>query len=167
MRHHPGIRAYLALVAVCFFWGTTYLGIRMALETFPPLVLVSTRFILSGSILVAAALAVSAAMATALMERRREIGLMKALGASSGSVAGVFHTEAALLALLGGSVGFVLGGLMARQVGQAIFGVAITVHAALLPIVLLAAGAIVLAGSALAIRRAAQVDPVLALRGDA
>ena len=57
MRHHPGIRAYLALVAVCFFWGTTYLGIRMALETFPPLVLVSTRFILSGSILIAAALA--------------------------------------------------------------------------------------------------------------
>jgi len=57
LRHHPGIRAYLALVAVCFFWGTTYLGIRMALETFPPLVLVSTRFILSGSILVAAALA--------------------------------------------------------------------------------------------------------------
>ena len=117
--------------------------------------------------LVAAALAVSAAMATALMERRREIGLMKALGASSGSVAGVFHTEAALLALLGGSVGFVLGGFMARQVGHAIFGIAITVHAALLPIVLLAAGAIVLAGSALAIRRAAQVDPVLALRGDA
>src|SRR6266478_6944882 len=57
MRHHPGIKAYLALVAVCFFWGTTYLGIRMALETFPPLVLVSTRFILSGSILIAAALA--------------------------------------------------------------------------------------------------------------
>jgi drug/metabolite transporter (DMT)-like permease len=57
LRHHPGIRAYLALVAVCFFWGTTYLGIRMALETFPPLVLVSTRFILSGAILIAAALA--------------------------------------------------------------------------------------------------------------
>jgi drug/metabolite transporter (DMT)-like permease len=57
LRHHAGIRAYLALVAVCFFWGTTYLGIRMALETFPPLVLVSTRFILSGSILIAAALA--------------------------------------------------------------------------------------------------------------
>ena len=42
---------------MCFFWGTTYLGIRMALETFPPLVLVSTRFTLSGFILVAAALA--------------------------------------------------------------------------------------------------------------
>ncbi len=56
MRHHPGAKAYLALIAVCFFWGTTYLGIRMALESFPPLVLVATRFILSGSILVTAAL---------------------------------------------------------------------------------------------------------------
>ena len=42
---------------MCFFWGTTYLGIRMSLETFPPLVLVATRFIPSGSILIAAALA--------------------------------------------------------------------------------------------------------------
>jgi drug/metabolite transporter (DMT)-like permease len=39
------------LVAVCFFWGTTYLAIRIALETFPPLVLVSARFLLSGSLL--------------------------------------------------------------------------------------------------------------------
>jgi drug/metabolite transporter (DMT)-like permease len=44
-------RAYLALVAVCFFWGTTYAAIRMALESFPPFVLVSTRFLISGSLL--------------------------------------------------------------------------------------------------------------------
>jgi drug/metabolite transporter (DMT)-like permease len=41
----------MALVAVCFFWGTTYLGIRMSLESFPPLVLVSLRYVLSGSIM--------------------------------------------------------------------------------------------------------------------
>jgi drug/metabolite transporter (DMT)-like permease len=41
------------LVAVCFFWGTTYLGIRMALESFPPLALVSVRYILSGAIMLA------------------------------------------------------------------------------------------------------------------
>jgi drug/metabolite transporter (DMT)-like permease len=52
LRHHPLLKPYLALVAVCFFWGTTYLGIRMALESFPPLVLVSGRFLTSGSILV-------------------------------------------------------------------------------------------------------------------
>jgi drug/metabolite transporter (DMT)-like permease len=53
---HPQLYAYLALIAVCFFWGTTYLGIRMALESFPPMTLVATRFTLSGSLLLAAAL---------------------------------------------------------------------------------------------------------------
>jgi drug/metabolite transporter (DMT)-like permease len=43
-------KPYLALVAVCFFWGTTYLGIRMSLESFPPLLLVTVRYLLSGSI---------------------------------------------------------------------------------------------------------------------
>jgi len=51
LQRHPLFRPYLALVAVCFFWGTTYLGIRMSLESFPPLVLVSIRYLLSGSIL--------------------------------------------------------------------------------------------------------------------
>lgn len=54
MRDHPHFKAYAALASVCFFWGTTYLGIRMALESFPPLVLVSTRFLLSGSIMLLA-----------------------------------------------------------------------------------------------------------------
>jgi len=46
---------YLALAAVCFFWGTTYLAIRMALESFPPLLLVGARFFLSGLALLSAA----------------------------------------------------------------------------------------------------------------
>lgn len=46
-------RAYIALASVCFFWGTTYLGIRMALEGFAPTVLISMRFLLSGGLLLA------------------------------------------------------------------------------------------------------------------
>ena len=46
-------KPYLALVAVCFFWGTTYLGIRMALESFPPMLLVCVRFMISGSLMLA------------------------------------------------------------------------------------------------------------------
>ena len=38
---------------MCFFWGTTYLGIRMALESFPPMLLVCVRYILSGGITLA------------------------------------------------------------------------------------------------------------------
>lgn len=51
MRSRAHLLPYAALVAVCFFWGTTYLGIRMALESFPPLLLIALRFLISGSIL--------------------------------------------------------------------------------------------------------------------
>jgi drug/metabolite transporter (DMT)-like permease len=56
LRSSPLFWAYIALAAVCFFWGTTYLGIRIALESFPPLVLVSLRYLLSGTLLVIGAL---------------------------------------------------------------------------------------------------------------
>jgi drug/metabolite transporter (DMT)-like permease len=51
LSRHPLFKPYLALVAVCFFWGTTYLGIRMSLESFPPLMLVTVRYLASGSIM--------------------------------------------------------------------------------------------------------------------
>jgi drug/metabolite transporter (DMT)-like permease len=51
----PSFRAYAALAAVCFYWGTTYLGIRMALESIPPLALISFRFASSGAILLGVA----------------------------------------------------------------------------------------------------------------
>ena len=52
MPRHPLFKPYIALAAVCFFWGTTYLGIRMSLESFPPLMLVTVRYLISGSIMV-------------------------------------------------------------------------------------------------------------------
>jgi drug/metabolite transporter (DMT)-like permease len=51
---HSHFSAHLALAAVCFFWGTTYLGIRMSLESFPPLLLVCARYVISGSLMLAA-----------------------------------------------------------------------------------------------------------------
>jgi drug/metabolite transporter (DMT)-like permease len=47
--------AYSALAAVCFFWGTTYLGIRIALESLPPVYLIAIRYTISGGILLIAA----------------------------------------------------------------------------------------------------------------
>src|SRR6185436_9208570 len=55
LRGHPHFKAYLALVSVCFFWGTTYLGIRVALESVPPLALVAIRFLISCSLMMAVA----------------------------------------------------------------------------------------------------------------
>ena len=48
-------RKLAALLALYFFWGTTYLTIRMALETFPPLILMAVRFVASGTIMLIAA----------------------------------------------------------------------------------------------------------------
>jgi putative ABC transport system permease protein len=115
----------------------------------------------------AATLAVSAAMATALFERRREIGLMKALGADASRISLLFFTEAAILSLLGGIAGYAIGALLARFIGKAVFGSAVVIQPILLPFVLLAACLITVLGSANAIRKVSKVDPVLALRGEA
>jgi len=117
--------------------------------------------------LFASALAVSAAMATAIYERRQEVGLMKALGAGSIAVAALFFAEALLLALIGGIVGFAAGSLLAHQIGQSIFNSQISIEPVLFPIILAIAVFVTFAGSAAAIRRAVKFDPVFALRGEA
>ena len=117
--------------------------------------------------LVASALAVSAAMATSVFERRSEIGLMKAIGAGKPAIAALFVTEAGVLACIGGLVGFILGALMARAIGQAVFGSQIAVQPVTFPIVLGLALAVTLGGSAVSIRRAVQQDAAIVLRGDA
>src|SRR5215470_1476973 len=117
--------------------------------------------------LFASALAVSAAMATAIFERRGEVSLMKSLGAGNIAVAAVFFTEALLLALIGGSAGFAAGAILARQIGRSIFDSQISVEPVIFPIILAIAVIVTFAGSAAAIRRAVKFDPVFALRGEA
>jgi putative ABC transport system permease protein len=117
--------------------------------------------------LFASALAVSAAMATAIFERRGEVGLMKALGAGNFAVAALFFAESTLLALFGGVMGFFAGSFLAHRIGRSIFDSQITIQPVLFPVILAIAVIVTFAGSAAAIRRAVQFDPVFALRGDA
>jgi len=123
-------------------------------------------FLITLAALFASALAVSAAMATAIFERRAEVGLMKALGAGKLAIASVFFAEATLLALFGGLLGFAAGGLLAHQIGRSIFDSQITISPVLLPVILSIAVVVTFAGSAAAIRKAVRLDPVFALRGE-
>ena len=116
--------------------------------------------------LIAAALAVSAAMATTILERRQEVGLMKSLGATASMIASLFVCEATLLALGAGILGFLLGDVLAQRIGEAVFHSGVAITPVLLPLVMFLALLVTIGGSAAAIHRALKLDPVLVLRGD-
>jgi len=116
--------------------------------------------------LLAAALAVGASSASSVIERRTEIGLMKALGASSGTVGWLLTAEQLLLAFVGGCTGYALGLLLARFLGTKIFGVPPEPSLLVLGVILVLAAAVTLLGSALPLRRAARFDPAPILRGE-
>jgi len=50
---HDKLLAYVAFGIVCVVWGTTYLAIRVAVETIPPLLLTGIRYLAAGLILLA------------------------------------------------------------------------------------------------------------------
>jgi putative ABC transport system permease protein len=116
--------------------------------------------------LVAAGLAVGAVAATTVLERQKEIGLMKAIGASKYLVGSFFLGEQILLALIGGGLGFAMGVLLARWLSLSVFGVTAPAKAILLPVALGLAILVALAGSIYPLRRAARFDPAPILRGE-
>jgi putative ABC transport system permease protein len=116
--------------------------------------------------LIAAGLAVGATAATSVLERQKEVGLMKALGASNALVGAFFLGEQILLALVGGGLGYAGGVLLARWLSMGVFGVTAPARADLLPITLGLAVLIVVIGSVIPLRRAARFEPAPILRGE-
>ena len=116
--------------------------------------------------LIAAALAVAATSATTVLERRVEVGLMKALGATNGLVAALFLGEQLMLAITGGGLGFVLGIGLARILGESVFGVPSQPRAILLPVILALAIFVAMIGSLFPLRQASNFQPAPILRGE-
>jgi putative ABC transport system permease protein len=120
--------------------------------------------LLVAAALVAAGLAVASMMLATVLERRAEIGLFKALGATDARVAAVFLLEACAIGVLGGGAGFIFGSLLARRLALTVFGSPVSVHWVILPVCLAAALIVTLAGCALPLGRALRIAPSLALR---
>jgi putative ABC transport system permease protein len=116
--------------------------------------------------LLAAAVAVAATAGTTVLERTAEVGLMKALGASSAAVGVFFLGEQWLLALGGGIAGYVAGLGLAHLLGERVFGVAPETRWLLLPIVLAVATLVATLGSYVPLRRVMRLDPAPVLRGE-
>ncbi len=116
-------------------------------------------------ILVLTTLGVLASMAALAMERSRDVGLMKALGGSVSRIMRLFLTEAAALGVIGGTIGFAIGVVLARWIGGRVFGVAISPRLIVFPITVALAVAAALTG-ALPLRLLGRVRPAEILRGE-
>jgi putative ABC transport system permease protein len=117
-------------------------------------------------VLVLTTLCVMAAMTNVAMERRNDVGLMKAIGGATRRVVRLFLTEAALLGLVGGLIGAALGILLSMELGKAVFGVAARPRFIVYPI---AVGLTILVAiaSSFPLRRLAGVQPAAVFRGEA
>ncbi|MDR2422343.1 MAG: ABC transporter permease [Deltaproteobacteria bacterium] len=109
---------------------------------------------------------VATTMMTVVLERRREIGLKKALGAENWRVGREFFFEGALIGLFGGFLGSLGGLAFARAVAQSVFGRALFPHLYLIPLTMAVMTAVTIVACRAPVRRAAAVEPALVLKGE-
>jgi putative ABC transport system permease protein len=119
-----------------------------------------------GIVLLLTALCVMAAMTNVAMERRNDVGLMKAIGGSMRRVLRLFLAEAALLGLVGGMIGAAVGIFLSIGLGKEVFGVAARPRLIVYPVAV-ALTMIVAILSAYPLRRLASIRPASVFRGEA
>lgn len=116
--------------------------------------------------LAVSALGVMATTTATVMERRAEVGLMKALGGEDLQIALQFLLEATFSGLLGGLVGYAVGLALAVLIGQQVFREDIAFNSAVPVISLGLAVGVAWLGSLAPIRQAVRVNPIVTLRGE-
>ncbi len=124
------------------------------------LMLLITVLSLAGS-----ALGISNLLTANMMERSREFGLLKALGATDGDVLLLTLTEIILTGLAGGVAGYFLGLGFAQIIGHNVFGSAVAINMMVIPWVILSVILITLVGSLPAIRMLLSLRPAAVLHG--
>ncbi len=117
-------------------------------------------------VLVLTGLCVMAAMTNVAMERRNDVGLMKAIGGATRRVLRLFLAEAALLGLTGGILGAAVGILLSMWLGKAVFGVAARPRLIVYPVAVALTIIVAIAG-AYPLRRLANIRPAAVFRGEA
>lgn len=117
-------------------------------------------------VLLATAVSVASTMGANVLERREEIGLMKAMGATRRDISGFWFAEAALIGAFGGVLGFISGFLAAEAISKGAFNSFVSISP-YLPFLSLAMGlAVSLAAGYFPVRDAMKCDPAIILRGE-
>lgn len=109
---------------------------------------------------------VGTTMMSVVQERRKEIGLKKALGADNRSIVLEFLGEACVLGGLGGGFGIILGYFFSRVVGLQVFGRIVDFPIWLIPITLFISLVITILACFIPVKSALSVDPAIVLKGE-
>ena len=117
-------------------------------------------------ILAITALCLIATITAIVLERQREIGLMKALGASDRLLMGFFLAEVGVLASAGSLVGFGLGAILSRFLGVQLFGIPLDLHWPALPWVTLTTVGVALVAAWSPVRVVRRIRPAIVLKGE-
>ena len=115
--------------------------------------------------LIGSALGISNLVTASVMERAKEIGLLKAIGAKDRSITGVVMTEILITALIGFVAGYGLGFGFAQLIGRSVFGSSIEMNTKVIPIVAGLIALVTIAGSLPAIRMVLRLKPAEVLHG--
>ena len=114
---------------------------------------------------IAAAMGIASLMTTSIIERSKEIGLMKALGAYQWQIVLLFYCEVIISALFGGIFGCVAGWGLARFIGISLFDEPLSFAWIVIPCVLVLAVLIALIGTWFPAHRIARLYPIEVLYG--
>jgi putative ABC transport system permease protein len=126
----------------------------------------SLVFLVTLVVLALTMICVATTMMTVVMERRKEIGLKKAIGAGNRSIAAEFIGEGLLLGVAGGLFGGVCGYFFAQAVSMNVFGRSVYLDWKLLPLTAAVSAVVTVAACLGPVRRATDVEPALVLRGE-
>lgn len=122
--------------------------------------------IVSAFTVIVATLCLGTTMTALVVERQQEVGVMKAIGAENRHIARLLAAELALLGVSGGLVGYWVGFFFAGVISKNVFNTYASLRIEILPVVLVLALGISLVATIFPLRRALQVEPTVALRGE-
>ena len=123
-------------------------------------------YLVTAIVLFLTMIGVATTMMTVVMERRNEIGLKKAIGATNAAIVAEFMGEGLILAFVGGLLGSVAGYFFAQVVSMSVFGRGVSVSIPLVLLTMVAAILVTVIASLIPVMRATDVEPSIVLRGE-